>query len=216
MLHFEASGGLLNSSLVLQDKETDSYWSIMKGESISGEYEGTELQELPVIQKVRWADWRALHPDTLALSVNGREDVPVNPYESYLSSKDGFRGTQVEDQRLETKQAIFAFRLSQWQKAFAAPFQALVEGRFFQLEEFGVFLYRAEDSQISESTVAFKIEQGTVEKIDQNWVHTSSGAVFRPRSRDWDRRVGAISPLPGVDTFWYTWSPFHPDTEILR
>jgi hypothetical protein len=186
----------------------------MKGESIGGEYKGTQLQELPVAQKLRWADWRLLHPDTLVLSVNGLEDVPVNPYEPYLHSEDGFRGMEAEDHRLETKQEIFAFRLDG--RAFAAAFPTLVGGKTFQIDAFTLFLFRGSESPIYESTVAYKIVRGTVERIDQNWTHRPSGAVFDNSSRTWTQKVQGIEPLAGFDTFWYTWSPFHPDSEILR
>ena len=46
-LRFEASGGLINRSLVMQDKETDSYWAIMKGRSVGGTLAGTQLAEIP-------------------------------------------------------------------------------------------------------------------------------------------------------------------------
>ena len=105
-MRFEASGGLINSSLVMQDKETDSYWSIMEGESIAGEFDGTKLKELPVTHKVRWKDWVALHPETLILSLNGREDVRRNVYDEYLKSDQGFRGARAVDKRLKTKLII--------------------------------------------------------------------------------------------------------------
>ena len=213
-LRFETSGGLISSSLVVQDKETDSYWSIMKGESIGGEYEGTQLEELPVTRKLRWSEWRALHPETLVLSVDGYEDIPVSPYESYLHSAEGFRGATAEDQRLETKQGIFAFRLNG--KAYAAPFFSLSRGRIFPIDDIRIFLFRVDDSSLYESTSAFKITEGTLEKLGEKWTHTASGAVFEPTLRAWSDEFRGLEPLAGFDTFWYTWSPFHPNTLILQ
>ena len=66
-VEFEASGGLINSSLVMQDRQTDTYWSMMKGKAISGELEGNDLVELPVSEKMQWRDWKVKHPDTLVL-----------------------------------------------------------------------------------------------------------------------------------------------------
>ena len=37
----------MNASLVMQDFETDSYWAILQGVSIAGEFKGTKLKELP-------------------------------------------------------------------------------------------------------------------------------------------------------------------------
>jgi hypothetical protein len=85
-LQFEASGGLMYAALVMQDKETDTYWSIMSGDAVAGELKGRKLEELPVSVKTRWKDWLAAHPDTVVLSVDGVEHPPVNPYEKYFES----------------------------------------------------------------------------------------------------------------------------------
>ena len=45
---FEASGGLVHATLVMQDRETDSHWSIMTHESIHGKKKGSKLNELPL------------------------------------------------------------------------------------------------------------------------------------------------------------------------
>ena len=107
-LHFEASGGLVNSSLVMQDRETDTYWSIMKGSATAGPLRGTPLVELPGSEKTRWDDWVARHPDTKVLSADGREHTK-DVYADYWSDPRGFRGQRAKDRRLATKVPIFAF-----------------------------------------------------------------------------------------------------------
>ena len=79
-LSFEASGALKESSLVMRDLETDSWWSIMTGDAIGGELEGTRLEELPVGEKVRWEEWRRRHPDTLVLTLRDMEHWPRNAH----------------------------------------------------------------------------------------------------------------------------------------
>ena len=74
VLRFEASGGLLNASLVMRDKETDSFWSIMTGDALSGELKGTSLVELPYGEKVRFGEWVERYPDTLVLTVKGKAE----------------------------------------------------------------------------------------------------------------------------------------------
>ena len=61
----------MQGSLVMQDKETDSYWSIMTGKSEGGAQGGTRLNELPVGVKLQWKEWVRRHPDTVVLSVDG-------------------------------------------------------------------------------------------------------------------------------------------------
>ena len=45
-MNLEASGGLVNASLVMQDQQTDT-WSIMEGEAIAGELNGENSRSFP-------------------------------------------------------------------------------------------------------------------------------------------------------------------------
>jgi hypothetical protein len=91
-----------------------------------------------------------------------------------------------------------------------------VEGTVFQVDEFSVFLFRAKESPVYESTTAFKIRNGDLKKIEGKWTHTDSGATFDSNSRTWIGEIDGLDPLIGFDTFWYTWSPFHPEAVILK
>jgi hypothetical protein len=214
-LHFEASGGLLHDTLVLQDKETDSYWSIIKGLSIAGELAETSLKELPIGTKLRWQEWVSLYPDTRVLSVDGREHYPVNPYQGYLDSEEGFGGRVVSDERLATKEPVFGFVLDG--VAFAVPLRAVTGGAVFEIDSSYVFFFRPVDSQVIRSTVAYISSAGGFTRSGESWTHSDSKAVF-DTSRGFF--VGGDPPelkrMEGFDTFWYTWSPLHPETKILR
>ena len=80
----------MDASLVMRDRETDSWWSIMTSDAIGGELDGTDLVELPRGEKVTWKDWRGRHPGTLVLSVEGEEHVENNPYDNYFTSESTF------------------------------------------------------------------------------------------------------------------------------
>ena len=101
----------MHAALVMRDKETDSYWSIMTGDAIAGDLRGTRLEEWSLGEKAQWKDWVARHPNTLVLSVNGEEHVENNPYDNYFSSDSGFRDIAARDDRLETKAPVFTFQL---------------------------------------------------------------------------------------------------------
>ena len=68
---FGVSGKLLRNVLVLYDRETNSLWSQLLSEAIEGELKGTKLEWLPA-RLMTWAEWKARHPQTLAL-VKGNE-----------------------------------------------------------------------------------------------------------------------------------------------
>jgi len=210
-LRFEASGGLLNSSLVMQDKETDTYWSIMTGSAIGGELEGTELEELPVFEKVQWKDWVEEHPDTLVLSVRGTEDPMVNPYDGYFTGERGYRGATAEDDRLPTMEPIYAFMRGE--RPYAVAHVELAGGRTFELDDdTHVLLYRGQDDELFRGTAAYRSTAGFRQE-DGTWIEAGTGSRFDTGSREFSG--GSVERLGGIDTFWYTWSLTHDDTELL-
>jgi hypothetical protein len=211
-LRFESSGGLMHAALVMRDKETDSYWSIMTGDAIAGDLARTRLEEWPLGEKAQWRDWVARHPDTLVLSVNGEEHVEDNPYDNYFASDSGFRDLASRDRRLETKDPIYSFHLKG--KTYAVPFSSFEGGAVFRADGKEIFLFRPRDVAVFYSTRAFQGGKGDFVLRDSAWVHAPSGARLD------DARGGpARSPaqrLQGFDTYWYMWSLTHPDTRILK
>ena len=196
VLTFEASGGLMNSSLVLQDRETDSYWPIMLGKSVHGELSGTAMKEIAVNRKMKWSEWISLHPDTLVLSVDGVEDQE-DAYDNYFQSKEGFRNSIATDKRLETKTPIFAFRLED--KSYAVKYNDIIDGKQFKLGAQIAYLYRNPNDGLHDSTRAYLVA-------------ADSGCVL-DSGNPTDQQCG--EPLKGFDTFWYNWSLNNPDTLLL-
>ena len=210
VLNFEASGGLINASLVMQDKETDSYWSILTGDALAGELAGTRLAELPVGVKTQWKDWVARHPDTLVLSVGGVEHEERNPYDNYFSSDEGYRGLSGADGRLTAKAPVYSFQLAG--KAYAVPHAAFVGGAAFKVGEREVFLYRPPGVAVFYSTLAW-IAPGGFDEREGAWYDAASGGRFDAAGGGFS---GAeVERLDGFDTFWYNWSLIHPQTEVL-
>ena len=212
-LQFEASGGLAFASLVMQDKQTDSYWALMLGESVGGELEGTPLRELPIGEKAQWKDWRTAYPHTRVLSIAGVEHVPVNPYADYFQSQQGFRSTQASDSRLPTKEPIFAFRIDD--QAFAVPYSRIAGGRSYSIGKRTLFLYRSPQDALFASTHAFVSTQqeGYVQEGGV-WHEEPGGATFDPDSGVFSHPARS-RPLSGFDTFWYNWSLTNPGTRVL-
>ena len=206
---FEASGGLVNASLIMQDQETDTYWSIMEGEAVGGELSGEKLVELPVSEKIQWRHWKQKHPDTLVLSVNGREDAP-DGYRDYFRSSGGFGGAKADDERLETKTPVYAFHRGA--DSYAVAQGSIENGKVFVLEDgSSAFLYRDGDSSMFQSTHAYVSTRG-FERQNGIWVETGTGARFDPTSGEFPR----VESLGGFDTFWYNFSLNNPKTLLLE
>ena len=213
-LRFEASGGLMHAALVMRDKETDSYWSIMTGDAIAGDLKGTRLDEMPLGEKAQWKDWVARHPDTVVLSVNGQEHVESNPYDNYISSDSGFRGLKARDRRLQTRDPVYAFHLGE--KKYAVPFSAFEGGAVLRAGGRELFVFRPKDVAVLYSTLAFRGAEGEFVRRADGWHHELSGARFDAEQGGFVGGSGAeVRKLEGFDTFWYMWSLTNPDTVVL-
>src|SRR5919106_4571490 len=71
MFTFGTSGKLVNSNLLMYDRETDSRWPQILGTAIDGKSKGAVLEEIPLVW-THWSRWRRRHPDTVVLSTDTR------------------------------------------------------------------------------------------------------------------------------------------------
>jgi hypothetical protein len=211
---FEPSGGLINASLVMQDFETDTYWSIMTNEAIKGTRKGIKLKKLPTGVKMKWRDWVAKYPKTLVLSVNGKEDASFG-YARYFSSSHGFQDIQAKDRRLPDKEPVFTFEFND--KKYAISNEATEGGKLIDLGTMKIFLYRKENAAIFYSTHAYKTTGTGFALVNDQWIDVDSKCSF---DTDMGSFIGEKNVCPerlnGYDTFWYTWSLTNPDTELLE
>lgn len=208
----------MDAALIMRDRETDSWWSIMTGSAIGGELDGSPLKEIADAgTKTTWGEWRKLHPDTKVLSVDGAEHSDRNPYENYFTSDGTFRDLKIDDDRLEPKANIFAFRYSPLlpqkhrvlEKEFAVPHSAIEGGKWFPVTsddgEQGVWLYREPGVSMFASTQAYLVTRSLASSI--------AGPEDAAKLAASDDSVRAIA---GFDTFWYTWVAVNSDTEVLQ
>lgn len=203
-LELEPSGALLQASLVMRDRQTDSWWSIMSSAAIGGPLEGTLLSELPVGAKITWAEWRRRHPDTLILSVDGVVHVADNPYDNYFSGDGTFRGVPSADDRLPAREPVFAFWLDG--EPWAVPHRAFAGGRLVELPDGReLLLFRPEGSPIYRSSEAWLVrdESPDAAPVDERLAAARRGSAETP-------------PLAGFDTFWYTWVGVNRETRLLE
>ena len=207
----EASGGLINSSLVMQDLETDSYWSIMTGKVIKGQLAGTEIRELSFGSKTQWKDWITKHPETEVLSVNGQEDGK-DAYAAYFQSDRGFRNSVAADNRLPTKEPVFTFRFQD--QAHAIPLSQIEGGFILNIAGLSLFLYRPPGASMFESTVAFRSLGDGFKRDGDRWLDMHSNTTFDAARKQFADSAKGPARFSGFDTFWYNWSLNNPETAV--
>jgi hypothetical protein len=84
LLEFGVSGLLYNSDVLLYDRQTESLWSQLMTEAVTGKMRGSRLTIIDS-DHTTWGDWVERYPGTAVLSLNtgyGRNYM-VEPYRGY-------------------------------------------------------------------------------------------------------------------------------------
>ena len=125
-LQFGVSGLLYNSDLLLYDRNTESLWSQITGQAISGPHKGQRLLLMPSVL-TRWDRWQAEHPDTQVLSVNTgfRRDYSRSPYGDYDNSRALYFPVEFLSRRYHPKERVLGVELDGQFKAY--PFAELAK-----------------------------------------------------------------------------------------
>ncbi len=235
VLEFGTSGMLYNSALVMYDRQTESLWSHFTGEAVIGHLTGAQLDVYPMAT-VAWADWRDAHPDGLVLSRDTGFDrnYGENPYPGYDdvdSSPFLFEGEV--DGRLAAMERVVGI----------AGEGDVVAVRLDKLDEQGVVEVDGGDgplvvwvepgvvSALDSSAVSAGREVGatgvfvpeadgqdlTFERADDGFIDDQTGSRWNVLGQ----AVGgplegsSLEPVAHLDTFWFAWAAYEPDTEIL-
>lgn len=144
-LNFGVSGLLYNSDVLLYDRETESLWSQIKSQAVSGDFKGKKLNRIPV-EHTSWADWVNSYPDTLVLSddTGHSRDYQRNPYAGYEHSRSLY--FQVENEApayFHPKERVLGLEVGNQYKAY--PFSEIDKaGQSVIQDEFAGNLYKIE------------------------------------------------------------------------
>jgi hypothetical protein len=216
---FGVSGKLIRNVLVMYDRQTESYWSQLLGESVAGEMVGTKLDFLPSWM-MSWSQWKELHPDTLALDKGGRSGGR-DAYDSYYASdRAGVIGKTNNDERLYTKEFVIGVELDN--TAVAYPFTVLNEQSIINDSVDGSDLLivfdrnrgtgLVYDRNVGGQTLTFTPASEEMNLIDEEtgstWDAFSGQAVDGPLTGEQLERIKSTA------VFWFGWVDFHPDTLV--
>lgn len=120
---FGVSGRLWQSNLLMynraEDSDNESLWSQVLGEAVVGVHTGERLTVLPSSIS-RWGEWRAAHPETLALSedTGAVRDYGRDPYGGYYTSESVSFGATFRDTRLHPKALVYGIEIGGAYKAY--------------------------------------------------------------------------------------------------
>lgn len=106
-LTFINSGALWRDTLVMQDRETGTLWTVATGRALYGPLAGESLRPIPVVLATS-AAWRKLHPDTRYLDTGDLTETPLRISLYEMSDWQGVSGARAPDRRHEPKAKMFS------------------------------------------------------------------------------------------------------------
>jgi hypothetical protein len=123
-LTFGVSGLLYQSDMLLYDHQTESLWSQIKTEAVTGDLTGKRLKLLSSTH-TNWARWKSMHPRTLVLSddTGYHRDYDRDPYEGYETSERLMFGVNTKSRKYHPKEKVIGIKLGKITKAY--PFSEL-------------------------------------------------------------------------------------------
>jgi len=121
---FGVSGLLYNSDVLLYDRETESLWSQIRKQAITGPERGKHLKQL-VLEHTSWIDWQTRHPATRVLSpeTGYSRDYSRSPYAGYETSSSLYFPAGRIDPRYHAKEQLIGVQIGDTFKAY--PFAEL-------------------------------------------------------------------------------------------
>ncbi len=237
-LSFGTSGLLWNSALVMYDRQTESLWSHFTGQALAGVLAGTELDFFPVAT-VPWGAWRDAHPDGIVLSrdTGHDRDYGRNPYPGY----DDVNGTpflfegEVDGRFTAMTRVVGVVGVERDGAALAVPLVDLRERRVVATELSGrpltVWWRAGTVSAIDAGDIVDGDDVGStgvfvpvVGGRTLTFAAEGDGFVDAETGSTWNLFGEAISgelvgsrleTIPHVDTFWFAWAVFRPDTAVV-
>ena len=123
-LTFGVSGLLYQNDMLLYDHQTESLWSQIESESVTGPLTGTRLKLLASTQTT-WKEWKKKHPGTQVLSdqTGYRRDYNRDPYVGYEKSRRLMFSVNNVSTKFHPKEKIVGIKLGNAVKAY--PFSEL-------------------------------------------------------------------------------------------
>ena len=236
VLSFGTSGRLYADNLVMYDRQTESLWPQLTGQAALGVLTGTTLRAIP-IGTVAWRDFRAAHPDAWVLSRNTGYDRPYgrNPYAGYDDPSGSLLFELPSlDARLRAKERVIgvfgtrgAVGVARSAIARQGVLEVAVDGNRL------IMWHRpGQASALDSDRVARGRDIGTVavfraaaNGLELHFVAHGTGFRDRETGSLWDVLGRATSgplngdelePVPYLDTFWFAWVAFHPETRLIR
>lgn len=209
---FGVSGKLLNSNLVMYDRETDSSWPQMLATAVEGEYEGAQLREFP-LRWTTWGAWREAYPETAVLTtdtgyIRSYDRDPYGSYDPpggyYVENRTMFEPLETDD-RLGLKDVVVGTRDGPAPVAF--PLETLRSEGTLSAEFDDGTRVAVYDERLDVAYVYRTTERDSVTSVDAGTVTLGDGSTHDAAALPYERRYA-------YEAMWFAWYGFYPGTVL--
>ncbi|MCJ8163219.1 DUF3179 domain-containing protein [Pontibacter sp. E15-1] len=242
VLHFEVSGMLRHSDMVMYDTQTESWWQQLTGEALVGKLAGTELKVIPSLV-ISVAEFFQRYPHGQILSRNtgvagAERSYGTNPYAGYdqpgNTPYDVFIKQGLVDKRLPAMERVVDVESKGKRKIY--PFSAIakkgVVNDSFEGKHIVIFYTSGTVSVLDERDISRSRKVGTATLF--NAVLNGRKLTFLKKGNDFvDEQTGSVwdvtgrsiaGPLQGrqlptephSNHLAFAWLAFYPDSEIYK
>lgn len=226
-LRFDLAG-LIGMNFVMKDRQTGSRWQQATGEAFEGPLQGQRLELYPFLLTT-WKEWRARHPETLALvpephlSAQYQRAARMRKRMRIGGRPPGrrpLRGLLREDDRLPAREQVMGLEVGGGQKAY--PLARLKQQPVVN-DQVGTEPVLVVYAAGTETTTAFSRRLGgrvlsfrALEASPVQLTDAETGSVWNSygecvRGELKGQKLAPLIPLP---SFWFSWAEFFPQTEV--
>jgi hypothetical protein len=217
---FGVSGNLLNSNLVMYDRDSDSFWPQILGEAINGPYQGEQLEKVQIIWTT-WEKWFSQYPETEVLSEDTGyvRSYGYDPYGSYASDNtyyqtgSPFFPVMTSDSTLSDKTIVYGVSFDG--STIAIEKDLLRSNRVINLELSNQRIVAFYDENLDTA----RVYKSTVEGQDYAFDYINGSLVDLTTNTTWSvdgsSVIGSLEPIVYFDVMWFSWFAFYPDTTLV-
>ena len=235
---FGTSGSLYASALVMYDRLTESLWTHFDGRAVVGVLAGTQLEAI-ASPLMAWDDFANSYPTGQVLDwaqTGFTRDYGRNPYVGYDNpNAEPFLFRGVVDDREQAMQRVVGISTGGESVAYSTAALATGERSATPVEVGGnelVILWKAgQASALDASTVDGGDDVGsfgvfvpevdgqrlTIVVRDGAFVDEETGSAWSVAgiATDGPLEGGRLERIEHLDTFWFAWSTYRPDTVLI-
>ncbi len=204
----------------MQDLETESLWSQVNGECISGPWEGSLLKQFPAIHST-YKNFKKAFPHGRLLKKPEKGEAG-SPYDSYFGDKEklGIFGRSDSYARLDGKDKVIGIRMET--REVAVAFDYLRYKGLVLIHDSAaaiIVIFNADRATVSAFIFDEPLDTDSVSlNVSENILSIADGKMKWNASTGVAISEGTVSLKikPIMTAFWFAWASFFPETELIE